>query len=517
MGAVDGFRSDDPAVIDIAGFVGLDADDQARIARLRPAVLAVRDRVVAHFYDLLAAHPAAARILEGPEQIARLRVSLARWLEELVTGPWDAAYVASRRRAGLVHVRIRLPQRYVIGAMQLIQRELREVVLATLPDGTERVATLTAVGRLLSLDLALLVEAYQAEREEEAVAAYQAIVRHTSDVVLTARTSGHVLYANRGCAVVPLDRLLTDGVRALFAVETPESRDRLQLAWRAASERGERRENVPVVHVDPDTGERRHLLVTLLPDPGAEGGSPLVHAVIRDVTELRGLESEVEEQRRLAAVGEMVAGMAHEVRNPLQNVLMGLRRVADAADQARRAEALSQARDGAEQIERLVSDLLSFSKRLRLSLTMVAATEVMRSSLESCAEVFAAHGRDVPALALPPGGPARLSVDPFRLPQVVRNLVTNALEAGGHVTVAIEPLGDDHVDLVVADDGPGLPAEVRERLFEPFVTTKPGGTGLGLAIARRLVEAHGGRLLFEDRPGGGTVARIRLPRIAEDR
>lgn len=503
----------DPAVADIAAFLGFDAADAARIARVRSAVLAARTRIVARFYDLLARHSGAAQILEGPAQIERLKLSLARWLEELVTGPWDAAYVASRRRAGLVHVRIRLPQRYVIGAMQHIAAELREVVTPLLDDPGERAATFTALGRLLALDLALIVEAYMAEREEEAIRAYQAIVRNTSDVVLTARPSGHVLYANRGCAVVPLDRLLLDGVRALFDVETPESRERLQRAWADASQAGRPCENVPVEHVDPATGARRHCLVTFLPDPGPEGGSPLVHAVIRDVTELRRLESDVEEQRRLGAVGEMVAGVAHEVRNPLQNVLVGLRRAGEAADDARRADALTQARDGAEQIERLVTDLLSFSKRLRLSTTVVDATELLQGALESCAELFGAQGQDPPVVAASPGGrPVRLQADPFRLPQVLRNLLQNALEAGGRVTVAVEPVGEDLVDLVVADDGPGLPAEVRERLFEPFVTTKPRGTGLGLAIARRLVEAHGGRLLFEDRPGGGTIARVRLPR-----
>jgi signal transduction histidine kinase len=505
--------SDDPAVADITAFLGFDAADAAWIARVRPTVLGAGAHVVARFYDLLARHPAAARILEGPAQIARLRQSLARWLEELFTGPWDAAYAASRRRAGLVHVRIRLPQRYVIGAMQLIHREIRELVAPTLPDATERAAALTAIGRLLSLDLALIVEAYQAEREEEASRAYQAIVRNTSDVVLTARPSGHVLYANRGCAVVPLERLLADGVQALGDRQTPESRTRFERAWAAAAQGNQGSENVPVEHVDPTGGQRRHLLVTLLPDAGSDGGTPLVHAVIRDVTDLRRLEADVEEQRRLGAVGEMVAGVAHEVRNPLQNVLLGLRRVADATDDARRADALAQARDGAEQIERLVNDLLSFSKRLRLSTTVLDAAELLHNALESCADAFAAHGAAVPAIP-PTAAPLRLAADPFRMPQVLRNLIENALEAGGRVAVAVEPAGDDHVDLVVADDGPGLPDEVRARLFEPFVTTKAGGTGLGLAIARRLVEAHGGRLLFEDRPGGGTVARVRMPRIA---
>jgi len=116
---------------------------------------------------------------------------------------------------------------------------------------------------------------------------------------------------------------------------------------------------------------------------------------------------------------------------------------------------------------------------------------------------------------VPAGDPIRLRADPFRLPQALRNLVQNAAEAThgtGRVEVAVRSTDPDSVEFVVTDDGPGLPESVRTRLFEPFVTTKPGGTGLGLAIARRLVEAHGGRLSFESRPGGGTVARVRLPR-----
>ena len=112
-----------------------------------------------------------------------------------------------------------------------------------------------------------------------------------------------------------------------------------------------------------------------------------------------------------------------------------------------------------------------------------------------------------------PRHPVVAELDPGQLQQVLYNLLFNALDAqptGGRVAVAV--VGDaDRVVIRVEDDGPGLPPAVRDRLFEPFVSTKDAGMGLGLSICRRIVETHGGEIAAADRPGGGTVFTVRLP------
>jgi signal transduction histidine kinase len=116
----------------------------------------------------------------------------------------------------------------------------------------------------------------------------------------------------------------------------------------------------------------------------------------------------------------------------------------------------------------------------------------------------------------PPRRPVVAELDPGQLQQVLYNLLFNALDAqptGGRIAVSVAG-EDDRVVLRVEDEGPGLPARVRDRLFEPFVSTKDAGMGLGLSICRRIVESHGGEIAAADRPGGGTVFTVRLPAVA---
>jgi signal transduction histidine kinase len=411
-----------------------------------------------------------------------------------------------------VHVRIGLPQRYMLGAMQVVRDALHTVVErhAAAEPPEERGRLHRAIDRLLDLDQSLMLETYHRGREAEATQAFDEILRNTSDVVLTALPDGRVTQVNRDCPGVTRAELLRDGVPAIRAGLLPDSLDRFDDAWRRVVAGDAAALNIPLTHAGPDD-RRYHFLLTLLPDVREAGRMRLVRGVVRDVTELRELEADLEERRRLAAVGEMVAGVAHEVRNPLQAVLLGVRRAAQGSDDKRVLSALQGAREGADQIERLVNDLLSFSKRLSLTLSTISAAALLESAVSSCAGHF--EGREPPQWSVEGGESLRFRGDAFRMTQVLRNLVENAAEAaaGGAVAIHARPLGTTSVEIAVTDHGPGLPDEVRARLFEPFVTTKAGGTGLGLAIARRLVEAHGGRIQFESAAGGGTCVRLTLP------
>jgi signal transduction histidine kinase len=227
------------------------------------------------------------------------------------------------------------------------------------------------------------------------------------------------------------------------------------------------------------------------------------------------VERTLAHREKLAALGEAAARIAHEIRNPLTAVR-------SLVQQAGRTDGVAELTDPAlgelDRIGRLVTDLLTFARpddvRDRDAVDLVA---VCQAGLAQVRALAAASGVTV-EIALPPSSLAVLG-DRDRLVQVVGNLCRNAIEAMAespaprHVHVRCER-SDGVACVEVRDLGPGIPPELLPRLFEPFRTTKSAGTGLGLPIARQIVEAHGGRLVVESRPGIATTFRVELPLAA---
>jgi signal transduction histidine kinase len=204
----------------------------------------------------------------------------------------------------------------------------------------------------------------------------------------------------------------------------------------------------------------------------------------------------------------MLAGIAHEVRNPLG--AMALYAGALATDVAGRPEAAHVDRIQRELtgLSRLVEDFLDYARHRAPALEPVEGGALAEEVRQLCQPLAAERG-----VGLEAAGAGAFQADRHQLRRAALNLVRNALEAsppGGAVELSVEVAGGE-ARLAVLDRGPGLPAEVRARLFEPFCTTRPGGTGLGLALARKVALAHGGALAVGDREGGGTAARLTLP------
>ena len=215
--------------------------------------------------------------------------------------------------------------------------------------------------------------------------------------------------------------------------------------------------------------------------------------------ELRRHEDERvrERERRLASLGEMSAVLAHEIKNPLASLKGNAQLLASAVPEANKAKA-ARVVDEAVRLEQLTQDLLAF----------VRTGELQRAPASPASLVEPAEGIVVDTTA----APATWSLDDGRMRQVVANLVDNAVAAGGPVEVRIASEAGRLV-LEVADHGPGVPPEDRDKIFEPFFTKKTRGTGLGLAVARRVVEAHGGTIRVSGREGGehGAVFRVEIP------
>lgn len=286
----------------------------------------------------------------------------------------------------------------------------------------------------------------------------------------------------------------------------PSPPDRLRAGGRAAATLERAREGAAPAHIDSEVF-------------WIEGGhGELLGAVemLTDRTETQRLSRELEEQRGLAALGRMAAVAAHEIRNPLGGMtgfLDLLERELGPEDPRRRHTA--RIREGAEVLERLVAGFMEFSRpvedpRLRLDLRELA--ELVALDMRPLAD---RHRIDLRLGAC--RRPAVVSGDPHRLRGAAANLVRNAIEAsapGGVVT--IRTLAGSRPAIAVEDEGPGVPPEIRARMFEPFISGKARGTGLGLALAARTAESHGGTLRFQDRRPRGARFVLALPALEQE-
>jgi signal transduction histidine kinase len=270
---------------------------------------------------------------------------------------------------------------------------------------------------------------------------------------------------------------------------------------------------------------RRLVLVVLVGVAVAILGGAALGAVLRRLEET---ELELARAQDLAAMGRTAAAIAHEVKNGVNGLSIALDVLAGGkGDDVVRREVHAQARAEVTRLRDVADDLTMFASPPRLAPTEVDLAELCRRAAASVTGAAADAGVEV-ALALPPE-PVLLRADPAKIVGALSNLARNGIEAMGPGGFG-EPLGAPaparerrldlsldadglHAVVEVADRGPGIAPEVRGKLFEPFVTTKRTGTGLGLAIARRVVEAHGGQLSALDRPGGGALFRVTLPRF----
>jgi len=257
---------------------------------------------------------------------------------------------------------------------------------------------------------------------------------------------------------------------------------------------------------------------------GVRRPSLLVGAIL-DVTEQKEAQAQLMQADRLASVGLLAAGVAHEVNNPLAYVIAALdflhERLEAVAGAAPRADAevhqaLADAREGADRVRHVVRDLRMFSGSREERRARVRLEPVVDSAVRLAESELRAHARLVREFRVAPA----VVADEARLGQVVLNLLVNAAQAcpGEHpddheirVVVATDERG--RALLEVRDTGTGIAPEIADRIFDPFFTTKPRGvgTGLGLAICRSIVLGLGGEIAAEPRPGGGTVVRVVLP------
>jgi PAS domain S-box-containing protein len=249
-------------------------------------------------------------------------------------------------------------------------------------------------------------------------------------------------------------------------------------------------------------------------------GRPVgVVGVLEDLSEIKAMEAERRRLDRLAALGEMSAVVAHEIRNPIAGIAAGIDYLTrNVAKDSPEFEGVVMMRSEIQRVNRILEDILFVARPARLKLSSEDVAQILEDVLqrfrsqveENRVTISLDYANDLP----------RLSVDRQRLEQLFTNLLINATQAmsdGGQLSLQTRAVPSqngktaDEVIVTIADTGPGIPVENQPHIFEPFFTTKTRGTGLGLTIARRIVEEHGGTINIESEADHGTRFIIHLP------
>ena len=423
----------------------------------------------------------------------------------------------------VVHPAMRGQRSLVVVPLQRRGERIGAVALCSWRVGAfsaEDVARVEAMTDMLSVALA---NAELVEDLRQAELRFRTLFRAAPDAVFTVQLGGRVQEANDYVReITGLDPAQVVG-RDLIEFVAPKDerrlRDALTAAFAGLPARLEvdfrRRTDVP----DAPAETR---VVALAARRLPETDPPTLLLIGRDTTGEREMRARLMETERLAAVGELVAGVAHEVNNPLSSISAFAQLMQrDGSLTAAQRESIDVIRSETGRASQVVRDLLAFARRSApqrepLDLNQVVERTIRLRNYQLTAsnvKVELDLSTDIPAVM----GDAR------QLQQVVLNLVTNAIQAmaevgGGTLTVATRADGS-RVALEVSDTGPGIPGGVRARVFEPFFTTKPEGegTGLGLSVSYGIVTAHGGTITLSDRGDGVTGAHfvVTLPAVEE--
>jgi PAS domain S-box-containing protein len=251
------------------------------------------------------------------------------------------------------------------------------------------------------------------------------------------------------------------------------------------------------------------------------GGRPLAYlAFVTDRSERRQLEQQLLESGKLAAIGQLAAGVAHEINNPLFAILGLVEFLLKGAEPGTKShERLVLVQQTALEIKEIVRALLDFAREPADVTTTVSVREVAAQTVDLVRRTIAA--KDIEIVERYGEEPTIVSGSPNQLKQIFLNLLTNAQQAmpdGGTVTVSVERR-DDLVCATVSDTGPGIPEETQALIFEPFYSSKrrSGGSGLGLSISRGIAQMHGGDLAAESPPGVGACFVLTLPAVQGER
>ena len=502
-------------------YVNWKEEDAALVHAAAPLVDSEFAGLVDDFYAEIKKHPDALKVITGgQEQIDRLKGTLTHWLKELFSGRYDSDYVARRWRVGWRHVEIGLDQVYTNVALSRLRFGLVKAVQEHWRADSQTLKdTIRALNKLLDLDLAIIEDAYQTEfferqKRHERLAIMGQLAGTAPSLIVLISPDHAVLYfspfAEELTGYQSAEMVGKDFFQVLLP---PEHRQPMSDAFRNAFA------DVPVRGFESAVvrrdGSRRWMVWNAQCLANYEGG-PAILGVGQDITNVKEAQERALQAERLAAIGQMVAGLTHESGNALARSQACLEMLAlEVEDRSEALDLISRAQKAQDHLRQLYEDVRGYAAPIKLQREVWDVAGIWRQAWNNLAMLR--KGRDAVLKEKIDGSALECLVDHFRLEQVFRNIMENSLAACKD-PVLIEVSGSaTHLDgrqalnIKVCDNGPGLSSEQRQRIFEPFFTTKTKGTGLGMAIAKRIIEAHQGKIAVGTGSRGAEVL-ITLPR-----
>ena len=522
-------------------YLSLTEEDETALKQLVPMMTQHAEGLVEAFYRHLLQFPETRKLLSDELIATRLKEAQKRYLLSLVTGPYDEAYRADRLKIGEVHNRIGLTPQWYLGAYALYLNLLHPLIFKEFQDRPAQCQFLRiALTKVVFLDIGLAIEAYITKSSEQLEFANRqlaelsrelekgldkrtrdlqkerniisAVLETAGALVVVLDTEGRIVRFNRACEQATgyafeevRDRLvwdlflLSEEVRPVQAVfenlRSGGSPSRFQNYWLAKD------------------GTRRLIAWTNTVVLDRTGAVEYIIETGLDITEMKRVQDQLVRTERLAELGTLASGMAHEIGTPMNVILGRAEYLMQRTQEETTKKGLETIVGQVERITKIMNQLLTFARRRPSERRPMDISWTVQDVLEVLRERLARHRIQVDT-AFAPSLPL-VHADPDQMSQVLLNLVINAIHAmpeGGTLRIGLRPTGQ-HMTVTVTDTGHGIPQEDVEKIFLPFFTTKEvgKGTGLGLTVVQGIIQEHGGTIEVSSEPDRGTTFTLSLP------
>ena len=366
---------------------------------------------------------------------------------------------------------------------------------------------------VLCHDMSKIRELETAIREKEQF--FSSILRNSADAIFTLDAHERITSWNKGAEAIfgySEEKMLGQSLEILVPPSLKEKKELDKISSISRSDGFLRSYQTQRITKD---GQLIDVIFTRTAIKDPEGKIIGFSSVLKDVTEQRLLDRHLAQMEKLSAIGELTAGLAHEIKNPLAGIKGAIEIIRDNLPEEHPhrtilGEVLSEVR----RIDRSVMNLLSFSKPRNPDFVKTDLVELFKEVLSFLKKL--ADSKKISLRLHHNGNIPSLIGDENELKQLFMNLILNSIEAierDGNVIVRIKGLSDSKIHVEVADDGPGISKDKINKIFHPFFTTKKHGTGLGLATCKRIVLNHGGQIKVESEPDKGALFIIELPLI----
>lgn len=346
----------------------------------------------------------------------------------------------------------------------------------------------------------------------------ESVIEKAGDAISVVDLEGKILYWNEGAERIygwRKDEAIGRKLADLLYPDDEEARQEEEDLHHAFMERIKKGEVVAHIERRRKSKDGREIITSMTISPLRDSEDQLIGAsrICRDITQLKKAEERLFLAERLSSLGELTAGVAHELRNPLSGIKINaqiLARKRDLAEADQRI--LKSMQEGIEKIQKIIDDMLNFARPKAANFKAENINEVLINSLAIIQNKFKRanislifeQGENLPGLF----------IDAHQIQQVLINLMLNALQAmgkGGTVTIRSVRQDNGGVKIEIKDTGTGIPREHLKKIFDPFFTTKSEGTGLGLSISLKILENHGASLDVQSEVGLGSVFTINFP------